>query len=209
MKAIQTKIILTTFLLLVFNLPSAHANQWLSCYLKGWSTQARVAYFSPSSSRQREIYSAHWVDYQFELARKIAQNMEIWSSVGFIQRDGESTFLKEHTRFRVVPFGLGFKYYYPTTCWSWKPYAGVGFNYRHLTIHNSSDEVKEHISQWKFGSTFKLGVKKECCNGIFYDLFIDYILQNFRFSGTSDYPIKRNDVYFNGWKIGAGIGYAF
>lgn len=209
MKSSLRKLFFSTLFLLVAYQPPAFTGCCLPpLCLDGWSAEARVAYFSPSHDRLRDIYSPHWVDYQFVVAREIFSNVEVWSSIGFIQRSGESTFVKEHTRFRVIPFGLGFKYYFPS-CWDWKPYAGIGFNYRYLNIHNSSDYVQERVTQWKSGSTFQLGVKKFCCNGIFYDVFFDYILQNYRFSGHSSPYVKRNDIYFNGWKLGAGIGYAF
>lgn len=177
-------------------------------FLKGWNLEFQTAYFTPNSNTLREIYSPHWIDFQLELAKSVATNFEVFASAGYIQRTGESTFTKDSTRFRIIPFGLGFKYYLPS-CWSIKPYAGVGFNYRYLNIYNSSEFVKEHVAQGKFGSTFLIGLKKECANRIYYDFFAHYILQNFRFSSSSDYPVTRNDICFDGFKIGVGVGYAF
>lgn len=181
-----------------------------------WSAEFRVAYFSPESKRVRKIYSSNLIDYQVEISKNLCPNWSIWLDVDYLSKNGRSEPLHDSTRIWLIPIALGVNYQF----WcrnGWNAYVGAGGNYTCLRMHDHSEYVKEHISKWNFGGTFKLGIKKVFCNGITLNFFCDYFLQKFHFSdksrsSDSHYSscyIERNSLNVSGLKVGMGIGYYF
>ena len=189
-------------------------------FLSNWgqncTTEFRVAYFSPESKRMKKIYSKDLIDYQIEISKSIFSDFSIWLDVDYMTKKGHSENLHDSTRIWIVPIALGLNYNF--LCYQgWNAYLGAGGNYTHLKIHDHSHYVKEHISKWDFGGTFKLGIKKIFCNGITLNIFCDYFLQKFHFSNSSHCSyqsssscyIERHCLNLNGLKAGIGLGYSF
>lgn len=185
-------------------------------WCEGWSAEFRIAWYSPSSHKFRKIYSNSLADYQIELSKKLFGNWDLWLDVDYATKKGHSTYFHDKTRITIVPIILGARYSFDL-CYDFQLYLGAGVNYTFLRIHDDSHYVKKHVHKEQFGGTFKVGLKKYFCDCFFVDVFVDYFLQDFHFSGKdrlssssgSERFVQRHSANLSGFKIGAGIGYTF
>lgn len=54
-----------------------------------WCVKFSIAYFRPTNSTVRDIYSNGWPDYQLELSREIFNsNWALWGSLNWAGADG-------------------------------------------------------------------------------------------------------------------------
>lgn len=203
----------------------------------GIATEARVAYYYPSSKRVRRIYGNGWTDCQLELSKSFKkcfglgevcgldclEDMEgrIWTGVSGFSRNGNSIGFHDKTRLQLIPISLGLKIFYPVFC-NTKVFIGGAACYSMLRIHDHSEYVHKHVRKGSLGGLFQSGMTYDFCNWAYASFFFDYYFQRFHFhndrintsSGSSDLSessgfVERFDLNMNGYKVGVGLGISF
>jgi hypothetical protein len=160
--------------------------------------EAKAAYFNPTSSSFRSVYSGGGM-YSLEATARAWRQFYGWGSVGYFGRNGSSVGLGNSAHIQMVPFGIGAKYI--ACCDCIKPYIGLGMLVTYVNLHNDSPFVTHKQHKWGVGGIVKGGllIDLPCC--WFADLFADYNYTKVHFSsGTAN---------ISGYSAGVGLGYKF
>lgn len=184
----------------------------------------RAGYFLFSDNTLRSIYDNGGAALEVELNGKIFEmrehNLFGFASTGYFSKQGHSIGLGDSTCIREIPLSIGLKYahqrpifyHWPYIFW-FAPYAGLGYEYVHIRIHNHSDFVKQHVRDHSSGGVVKLGTLFYCSQALFFDLFANYSFayRNFHGSELEGMPdaVERFGIRTRGWTFGAGVGYGF
>jgi outer membrane protein len=195
-----------------------------------WTLEVRGAYYHPTSTPLRKVYTSHWLDYQVEAAKRVHPYCEIWGGVSWASKEGRTTRacgydefqFKDKTKIFVLPLSAGLKFIYPILpCID--VYVGGGICYSFLRIKN---RCQEHYSYFEFcrspfkkaifknevGGVIKLGVQYAMSDSTFLDFFADYLIQRFHFSHhvhESGRRIFKHHLDCSGFKFGIGLGVYF
>lgn len=166
--------------------------------------EAKGAYFYPTSSLFREIYSegAMW---GAEASIQTSGQLYTWASGSGFIKQGHSIGLNNPSRIAFYPFGAGIKYLYPVKFMEF--YAGAGGLGTYMHIHDHSRGIVEKTCRWGGGAILKGGLLLNCSNGIFFDLFTDY---SFLYVPVAKHvAFETQTANLSGWSGGAAIGYRF
>lgn len=186
--------------------------------------------FIPTGCDFRSIYGSATFFVSPEFTAQVVEEKDwyIFLSTAYAAKNGRSVGLCTPTQVRLVPFGIGVKYFFQnlnkTFCKKYKFYLGLGFQPTLLQTNNCSDIV-QHTSDWGFGGIAKFGCLWDLPRNIFLDFFADYSFVNVgcnsscnsssTCSSASSYcsssnnfevPLKAN---VSGAILGIGIGYRF
>lgn len=185
---------------------------WNWDWQSGWSATARVAYFHPESSRLRKTYTNCFADYQLEVGKIVASNLQVWAGVCGFSKEGHSRPFHDSTRLQLIPLNLGVKYFFNLApCIA--GYVGGGVCYSMLSIKDHSHYVHKHTNKNEFGGLLQSGLNYYFNDCIFVNIFADYYFQEFHFKKHSyashSRYVERNSINLSGYKLGAGVGYNF
>lgn len=139
--------------------------------------------FFPTECNFRSIYgpAAFFVSPEFTVQVIEDKNWYIFLSAAYTAKDGYSVGLCTPTQEKLVPFGIGVKYFFQnqdrTFCKNYKFYVGLGFQPTLLRTNNCSDFV-QYTSNWGFGGIAKLGCLWNLPRNFFLDFFADYSFVN-------------------------------
>lgn len=193
-----------------------------------WTMEVRGAYYYLPNKQVKKVYTADWIDYEVEVAKRVHPFVEIWGGVCWASKHGHTrrTYgsydypFKDSTKIFVLPVSLGFKLIYPLFPYV-DVYVGGGISYSFLKIKNF---CKEHYSDWglshspfkkgiyknEFGGVCKCGFQVAMSDSTFLDFFVDYYGQRFHLSKKKDSrDVFRRNIDCSGFKFGAGFGVYF
>lgn len=184
--------------------------------------------FIPVGCDFRSIYGdvTFFVSPEFSWQVVDHANWYIFASAGYAEKDGNSVGLCNSTKARLVPLGIGVKYFFQDLhadfCKNHKFYLGLGFQPALLQTNNCSEFVQRTTSQWGFGGVAKIGYLLDLQKNFFLDFFADYSFVTVgckKLCNASDIccssslsnihyvtPLKAD---ISGVILGIGIGYSF
>lgn len=184
--------------------------------------------FIPTGCDFRTIYGSATFFVSPEFSWQVVEhaNWYIFASAGYAEKDGKSVGLCTPTKTRLVPLGIGVKYFFQDLhadfCKNHKVYLGLGFQPVLLQTNNCSEFVQRTTSQWGFGGVAKFGYMLDLPKNFFLNFFADYSFVNVgckkqcnasdiccsSSSNNAHYvtPLK-SDI--SGAILGIGIGYSF
>lgn len=167
------------------------------------------AYFHATGSRFKKIFAKGGALYGPELTFQLCDsNWYGFLSVDFFRNKGHSIGSNTPTSIRLVPVGIGLKYFMPT-CWECADfYAGLGFQPVHVRIENNSQFVPNQ-KRWVLGGIAKLGSYINFSCNWFLDLFIDYSFAHISARTTQIPPVVPLSSSISGAIFGVGLGYRF
>jgi outer membrane protein W len=180
------------------------------CVDASYDASFRVAGYIPLNKRVKKIYSNTWSDFQLEFNKNICQNLSVWINGQYTANNGESYGYSEApTKIRLIPVSIGLKYNYEIVpCLN--IYLGAGAAYSWLYIRDDYEYVHEHTHKQAWGGLFKLGFQYNISECFFAEVFSDYLLQRFKFSGSDSSPyVERRDANMDAVIVGAGVGIHF
>jgi hypothetical protein len=171
------------------------------------------AYFLSTDCNFKNIYDKGGALYGPELTFQLKDSCNWYGflSVDRLKKDGCSIGLANPTTVRLLPLGIGLKYFMPD-CWDCADfYLGLGLQPVHVSTQDCSAFVNPQLSQWGVGGIAKAGIFINLCSNFVLDLFIDYsfVKTNCKpecCSHVATEPIKAD---LSGAVFGAGIGYRF
>lgn len=186
--------------------------------------------FIPTGSCFRAIYGSatYFLNPEFTFQVKEEKNWYIFLSSAYAAKDGHSVGLCTPTKAKLIPFGIGVKYFFQDLhkgfCKKYKFYLGLGFQPTLLKTNNCSDFAQK-TSDWGFGGIAKFGCFWNLPCNFFLDFFADYSFVNVGCNNlcnsssscssassccSSSYnvaiPLKAN---VSGAILGIGFGYNF
>lgn len=166
-----------------------------------------AAYFYPTNSRFRDIYS-EGVIYTLEIDRELCCQLHSWTSVSYFHKSGHFVGTKGATKIDLVPVGFGLKYIY--YCDRFHPYLAIGPVFTYMKIDNNSPFFIGTVSQWGFGGIFKAGVQADFCNrgnhSWSLDFFASYSHTKIDFDCAPPSRIVfRNDADLSHLSVGGGL----
>lgn len=186
------------FLITVFGFCQCQAIEVLS--------EVRAAYYYPTDSRFRDIYSNAGL-YSFETSVQTYKKLYSWTSIGFLYTSGNSLGEEDSTELYMVPIGLGLKYFFHYR--RVKPYLGGGLLTSYVHIHNDSAYVERNQSDWVIGGIVKTGLLADLSEAVFLDFFMDYTYLSKNFDSSSHRYVITRKGNLSGLSFGAGLGYRF
>jgi outer membrane protein W len=169
-------------------------NPYLCECFSDWDAEIRGAYFLPTSSTQRKIFTRDHLNAGVEISKYFYENWSLWGSFTYIRSRGNDLF-GENTTLRLNPLSIGIKYTYPLTC-RWAFYAGLGANYTWGRLWENGNPAR-HTSRSRVGFTTKLGLNYDIDGCFFVDLFTDYLYMPMQFRDMNN---------AGGFLFGLGIG---
>lgn len=187
--------------------------------------------FIPTGCDFRAIYgnATFFVSPEFSWQVVDRANWYIFASAGYVEKKGNSVGLCTPTKARLVPLGIGVKYFFQNfhddICSNHKVYLGLGFQPVLLKTNNRSEYVEQNSSDWGLGGVAKFGYILDLKRNFFIDFFADYSFAHVGCGGQSSdskvccslassgirnvhyvTPLKAN---VSGMILGIGIGYSF
>jgi len=179
----------------------------------------KPSYFLPQEKVMRDIYSGG-VFYNVETTVQARNNIYAWGSLGYFGKSGRSIGGDDYTKIKIVPIGIGLKYFYTIPyCYCTKTgeicpenlhvYIGAGVTANYLNLKNEYPYVIERHSDWGPGLMAKSGLIVDMTKFLFLDLFIDYSYAWFSYTETMDEKVIRHNVNIGGGYFGLGLGWRF
>jgi hypothetical protein len=168
------------------------------------------AYFLPTDSVFKKIYHGGAL-YGPEITVQLCCDANVYGfvSVDFLQKNGKSIGFNSPTKVRLIPLGVGLKYFVPFCFGDF--YVGLGFQPTYLHTKDDSPLVIPKHSKWGFGGIAKIGSYFDLPHNFFIDLFIDYSFVKVPFHNTHapTGPVVPRTANVSGAIFGAGVGYRF
>lgn len=185
----------------------------LSLVARNILLEFKGAYFHATGSRFKDIYGKSAPLYGPEITFQLCEcsNWYGFASVDFLQKKGRSIGLDTPTSIRLVPLGIGLKYFLSTCFECADFYAGLGFAPVHVRIKNDSSYVDQCFSRWALGGIAKIGSYIYFSDCIFLDLFAAYSWANIKpcISQLPESPMGGFKASISGAIFGVGLGYKF
>lgn len=191
------------------------------CNGKDVLLEFRAGSFIPTGSDFRDIYGSATVFVSPEFSWQVHErhNWYIFLSAGYAEKKGHSLGLCTPTKARIIPLGIGLKYFFQNMnnsyiCKNHKFYVGAGFQPVLLKTTNCSEYVQQNTSNWGIGGVAKIGWMYTFKHNFYLDIFADYSFVNLGCGSNCSVttgthytaPIKA-DV--SGAILGVGFGYSF
>ncbi len=137
-------------------------------------TEVKAAYFRPTNSLFREVYSGGGL-YSVEASvQTCCKQLYPWASLGYFHTSGHCIGEEQPTNITIVPIGLGLKYLFSIDWSGPRPYLGAGMLVSYMQIHNKCSFVTQKESKWNIGGIIKAGFLSCITQCVFFDLFVDY-----------------------------------
>ncbi len=176
------------------------------CYARS-VVESKIGYFFFSDSKMRKIYNRGGVDVQISGSFSVWESLQIYGSVEYFKKYGQSLGGHQRTDVWELPLSLGikqvFKVAYPIDY-----YFTIGPRFFIVHVHMDSSYVTSHLSGNGLGGFVNTGFNFFPNEHFVVDVFAEYSYKQMSFhsSVTNSYG---NKVNVGGFVIGLGIGYAF
>lgn len=182
--------------------------------------EVKGACFRPFDPILRKIYSPHMANYQVEATYPISETKQIWNqfnvwgAVNYIFAvEGDSLWLREDSKMRIVPLTLGVKWIWPHIGVpkenDLQLYVGLGMRYFFVRIDNETDYAIEKVTFNGMGGVLEAGGLLYITSRVFLDFFLDGSYRRFYSSSKDGHPVKRHSLQVGGFSAGGGIGFKF
>ncbi|MBP6870288.1 outer membrane beta-barrel protein [Candidatus Babeliales bacterium] len=168
--------------------------------------EGKASAFMPTGDVFKEDFGTSGL-FGFEITAKIVGNVYGFGSFDFISKSGQTVFFESASKVYTSNFGLGLKYFIPTSE-TLDFYVGLGAQPTYLRTIDGSDVETEH-QRWGWGGIAKIGAIINLPGSFFVDLFIDYSFVKIDFTTPFGAPIQSADAILNGAIFGLGFGYRF
>lgn len=168
---------------------------------------ATGAYYLPTNQIFKQIYGHGGGIYGLEMSVRTWQELYAWTSISYFSKDGRSIGEGDKTELKLVPIGVGLKYFFPIGCWDIYLSGGVLASYLHLQDY--SPFVIKSTSKWTVGGTGKIGVMWNFAEYFFIDAFTSYSYMKFDFDSTHGGKIIPHNANLSGWAFGGAFGFRF
>jgi len=146
-----------------------------------------------ASERFSSVYSGTSICYSLDIAFKIMKSGEIFLHSDYLSIEGETSYTKEKTTFKMTPAELGFRLLLGKK--SFVPYIGLGSGfYSYEDVHPGLTSLSES----KMGFFGEGGLKFFVSQSLFLDLKVKYIMLK-----------SEKDVDLGGLTYTGGIGFRF
>jgi len=172
-----------------------------------FSIDAKVGAYFLLNSTIRDLYGPVLPVFTLEGNVNVYKRLGVWLDGSYIFGNGTYSYGSSHLNF--IPISLGLKYVC-SIMQSLDLYAGAGPCYSFLITRDRSPYVheKNHSDNWGF--VVKSGFIYHWTTHLQVEGFVDYMYQEFHFSGTGKDPfVYRTNAFLNGIEVGAGVGYNF
>ena len=161
----------------------------------------RGAAFFHANKRFRHIYANAGTSYQIETALRVDNRWEVWVNLDEFHKHGRVSGEGCRSKSSVNIFNGSFGY---RAIYSYFPgfdfYLGIGPSFARLNFKNKTCCGNEIVSKVTCGGVAKGGVYINLSEGLFLDLFVDYLYQ----------PVRLyRHINVGGLKVGAGLGLKF
>ena len=171
--------------------------------------EAKAAYFYATGDRFKNIYGRGAGLYGAEVTFGLCDsNWYGFLSADFLHKKGHSIGLNTPTSIRLVPVGIGLKYFMPTCNDCADFYVGLGFQPVHVRVQNNS-QFAPNQKKWALGGIVKVGVYMYASCNWFVDLFIDYSFAHVAARKVQMPPVVPLSASISGAIFGLGLGYRF
>ncbi len=168
-------------------------------------TTVRGAYYYPTSSRFREIYSDASI-YELELDMSVYDDLYAWISYGTLIASGKSIPFGCETELFILPLKLGLKY-----CLKGEylgVYSGLGAVGAYTKIQNNASFANQRRTSWDLGGVAKLGAILYPAHGMVADLFLDYTYLRAHFSNSRPNVVNL-EAELDGLAVGVALGWNY
>lgn len=171
--------------------------------------EVKAGYFHSTGNQFKTIYGKGGGIYGAELTFQIGDSCWYgFLSVDSFHKKGHSIGLSTATSIRLIPVGIGAKYFIPA-CWeNVDLYAGLGFQPVHVRVRNDTQFVPNQ-KKWVLGGIAKFGSYIYFSCDWFLDLFIDYSFAHISAHAQQMPPIVPLSASISGAIFGIGLGYRF
>jgi len=181
---------------------------WAKVFAKVEPTvEFKAGYFFFASSKMREIYNQGGLDLQICAAGSIWDGLELYGSVEYLKRSGNSLGGDEKTSIWQVPVNLGLKPVF-TICPQVQWYFTLGPRYFYVHQHNHSSFVMKNKGKSGVGMFVNTGFDFILWKHLLIDIFGEYSYEKIHFHTSKDYVYTKG-MQVGGFTFGGGIGYSF
>jgi len=172
-----------------------------------FSLSAKTGAFFLLNGTARDLYGPVLPSFTLEANADVYKGLTLWVDGSYLFGNGSNFDGSSHLNF--IPLSLGLKYVHSFSD-RMDFYAGAGPCYSFLILRDRSPYVHKKTSLNNWGGVAKSGFVYRCTEHFRVEGFLNYMYQEFHFSGTWKNPfVYRTDAYLNGIEVGAGFGYQF
>lgn len=168
--------------------------------------EAKAAYFIPTDSRTRKIYSETGI-YGVNLRFPVYKCLVGWSQASYLRTNGKTLGLKNHTTIQMAPLVLGLQCAPQFT--RFQPYIGLGIDVAYLNVRNSSPYMIHIEKSWGVGGIAAIGALIGISESVFFDFFGEYSYLKIPFHKTNHRKVVPNTADMSSVALGGGVGYRF
>jgi len=169
--------------------------------------EVKGGYFFFTDSKMRKVYNKGGLDLQLSGSYPIWKWLQVYGSVEYLTRHGESIGSPQKTRIWEVPLSLGLKpiiKIHPKVQY----YIALGPRYFFVHVHNNSPYVDRKIDENGLGGFVNTGFNFFPIPHFCIDIFGEYSYKRMRFHPSKD-AVYGREVQIGGLSFGIGLGYAF
>jgi hypothetical protein len=171
------------------------------------SVEVKAGYFFYTDNKMRSVFNDGGWDIQLSSSIPVWEGLQLYTSVEYIQTDGQSLGSHQKTRIWQVPVTIGLKSLFQLTD-TVNYYFTIGPRYFYLNMRNHSSFVPSNIHNDNIGGFFGTGFTYSPCDNFFIDLFGEYSYEKIRLHpGIPNVYSRRLQV--GGLVFGGGLGYTF
>ncbi len=171
--------------------------------------EAKVGYFFFADSKMSDIYPNGGIDVQLSSSYPIWKWLQIYASVEYYEKNGETKNTGYSARIQALPISLGLRslFWISNTT---QYYLGIGPRYLFAWSHNSSPYLVKNLDQNGIGGFVNTGFNFFPLpeSNFVIDLFAEYSYVQL------DFHTERTNIYgesaqLGGLTFGLGLGYGF
>ena len=168
--------------------------------------ELKAGYFFFASHKMRKIYDKGGWDVQLSGSFPVWKWLDVYSSVEYLERSGNSLNSGQKTSIWIVPLSLGLKPVF-RICPQLEYYFAIGPRYIFLRQHNRSSYVSKFINNNGFAGFVNTGFNFFVTPHFVIDIFGEYSYAKLHTKSSSNY--YGQDTQLGGFTFGGGVGYAF
>ena len=167
----------------------------------------KTGYFFFSESKMRKVYNKGGLDLQIAGSYPVWRWLQIYGSVEYIERHGQSLNDHQKTRIWEYPISLGLKSV-AKICEKTQYYFTIAPRYFFVHVHNNSPFMDRKMNQNGIGGFVGTGFNFLPTPHLLIDVFGEYSYCKLHFHTHKSNTTGRA-VQVGGFAFGAGLGYAF
>jgi hypothetical protein len=171
------------------------------------TVEIKGGYFFFSDSKMRKIYNSFGIGVQVSGSYPIWRCLQIYGSVGYIEKTGRSLNGQQKTRIWQIPLSLGLMPIIQISQ-NVQYYFSLGPRYFFVIQHNHSNYVDKKISNNGIGGYVNTGFRFFPWHHLLVDVFGEYSYKRMHFH-SSKCNVYTRTMQIGGFYFGVGLGYAF